>query len=76
MKLIDHLFRAPSITISRTSKLLDITHAAAAHNVRKLVEAGILAERTGRKRDQIFVAMDILRIVEDAKGTRAPTKHS
>ncbi len=73
LKLIDHLFHVPSITIGRASDFLQVTPAAASYNVTKLVEAGILSERTGRKRDQIFVAMEILRIVENAQNaTRSP----
>jgi len=66
LKLIDHLFQAPSITIGRAAELLDVTTAAASYNVKKLVEAGILTERTGRKRDQVFVALEIVGIVETA----------
>ena len=66
LKLVDDLLRRPSMTIGQAAKLLGVTHAAASANIGKLVQAGILTERTGRKRDQVFVAMDILRIVEDA----------
>jgi Fic family protein len=59
-KLIDHLFSVPAITIGDAAKVLEITPAAAAHNVRKLVGAGILNELTGRKRGQVFVAGEIL----------------
>lgn len=66
LKLVDDLLRRPSMTIGQAAKLIGVTHAAASANIGKLVQAGILTERTGRKRDQVFVAMDILRIVEDA----------
>lgn len=70
LKLIDHLFKVPSTTIGRAAELLKVTPAAASHNIGKLVEAGILVERTGRQRGQVFVAMDILRIVESARAER------
>lgn len=70
LKLIDHLFKVPSTTIGRAAELLKVTPAAASHNIGKLVEAGILLERTGRQRGQVFVAMDILRIVESARTGR------
>lgn len=70
--LIDHLFKVPSTTIRRAAEVLKVTPAAASHNIGKLVDAGILAERTGRQRGQVFVAMEILRIVEGARtGGRA-----
>ncbi|HET7755151.1 MAG TPA: hypothetical protein VFK85_14680 [Anaeromyxobacteraceae bacterium] len=68
IKLVDRLFQSPSITIARAAEILDVTPAAASYNLNKLVDAGILFERTGRKRDQVFVALEILRIVENAHG--------
>ena len=64
LKLIDHLFKSPSITIGRAATLLRVTDVAASNNVRKLVDAGILSERTGRKWGQVFVAMDILKFMD------------
>lgn len=58
--LIDDLFRVPTITISRTGALLGVTPAAASYNLRKLQAHGIVAEVTGRTRDQVFVAREIL----------------
>lgn len=64
LKLIDELFKTPSITIGRTAKVLDITNASASANLHKLVEAGILVERTGRVRNQRFAAPGILEFFE------------
>jgi Fic family protein len=41
---------------------MQVTPAAAAANLRKLVDAKILVEVTGRKRDQRFVAPEILQV--------------
>jgi Fic family protein len=72
LKLIDRLFQVPSITIGRAAEALKVTPAAAANNVGKLVDAAVLVERTGKRRGQVFVAMDIVRIVESArKGRKA-----
>jgi len=60
VKLIDHLFAVPSINIKFAARLLDVTHQAAAGNIRKLVGAGILREATGRRRNQVFLADGIL----------------
>jgi Fic family protein len=72
LKLIDRLFGNPWTTIGRAAKALDVTPAAASNNIEKLVAEGILTERTGRKRDQVFVATPILGLVEDAG--RAPAR--
>lgn len=66
LKLVDVLFRSPAITISQAAKILKVTPVAASSNIGKLVDAKILRERTGRKRDRMFVATDILDLVENA----------
>jgi Fic family protein len=59
----DSLFERPSVSLAHAATLLGgVTPAAASANVRKLVDAGILAEVTGRKRDQRFVANEIIRV--------------
>jgi Fic family protein len=61
-QLIDNLFVSLSITMT-TAQTLKITPAAAAANIRKLTEGGVLREITGRKRDQVFVAHEILKFM-------------
>jgi len=63
-KLIDELFETPAIRIADAEKILKVTAASASSNIKKLVGAGIIEERTGRKRDQVFVAMDIVRLMD------------
>jgi Fic family protein len=64
LKLVDGLFDHPAITVNGAAKQLGVTHRAASQNIVKLVEAGILAEATGRARNRIFVAGEIVRAVE------------
>jgi Fic family protein len=49
--------------MTTTAKALKITPAAAAANIRKLTAGGVLREATGRKRDQVFVAHEILKFM-------------
>ena len=72
LKLVDQLFKSPSITFGQAAKLLKVTDVTASSNVRKLVEAGILTERTGRKWGQVFVAMEIIALI----GRRSRGKRS
>jgi Fic family protein len=65
-RLVDELFRTPAMSIGRAAGVLGVTPAAAAANVQKLVAAGILVEHTGRRRDRLFVAPDILAFMRDA----------
>jgi Fic family protein len=64
-RLVDELFQSPAITIGRATEVLKVTPAAAAYNLRKLQAAGIVVEQTGRRRDQIFVAPEILVFMSD-----------
>jgi Fic family protein len=70
IRLIDELFQSPSITIRRAASILDITAQGAANNVHKLEEAGIVREITGRTRNQVFVADEILAFLYDQPDTR------
>jgi Fic family protein len=64
LKLGDGLLEAPVLTIPQAAKRLRITHRAATLNVMKLVEAGVVAEVTGRGRNRVFVARGILGVLE------------
>jgi Fic family protein len=62
LRMVDSLFERPSTSIGVAGEVMQVTPAAAAANLRKLVEAEILIEVTGRRRDQRFVAPEILRV--------------
>lgn len=63
LKLVDHLFESPAIRIGMAQEHLGVTFRAASQNVQKLVEAGILHETTGRDRNRVFVAREILALL-------------
>lgn len=64
LKLSDHLFDMPAITVRAARELLGLSHRAAVLNIEKLVAAGVLAEVDGRGRARIFVATEILDVIE------------
>lgn len=68
LRLVDRLFQTPSITIKKASEVLDMTHQGAANNIHRLEDAGILREVTGRKRNQVFVAEEIVGFMYDSGG--------
>lgn len=72
LKLVDSLFQTPALSVGQTATLLGVTHAAASANVRKLVDAGILTEVTGRQRGRVFLAPEILRYVRGEVPSAAP----
>lgn len=63
LKLVDELFANPAITVSSIAKLLKVTKRSAQMNIHKLMDNGILQEVTGRERNRIFVASEILNIL-------------
>jgi Fic family protein len=64
LRLVDQLFAYPAITTNQASKLLKVTHRSAQLNVDKLIHKGILKEVTGKQRNRVFVAPQIVRIIE------------
>jgi len=64
MQLVDALFDVPMLTIPRARDVLGITHRAATLNVEKLVDFGLLREIRHGGRPRLFVAREVMRVVE------------
>ncbi len=62
--IVDDLFRNPAMTAPHVAKRFKITLRSAQQNINKLVAAGILKEATGRQRNRVYVAQEVLRAVE------------
>lgn len=62
--LIDFLFESPILTVKQVADRLDVTFRGAQQNIDKLVAADILRETTGRARNRVFVAREILKAVD------------
>jgi Fic family protein len=60
--LVDQLFQQPAMSVGLAQQVLGVTFASAQNNVMRLVALGILKEVTGRKRDRIFIAPEILHL--------------
>lgn len=60
--LVDELFKQPAVSVGLAQQALGVSFASAQNNVMRLVNLGILKEVTGRKRDRIFIAPEILRL--------------
>jgi Fic family protein len=67
LQMVDDLFSTPALDVSSASKRLNVTPRAAQLNVDKLIQSGILKEATGRRRNRIFVAAEIIDIIEAAE---------
>jgi Fic family protein len=60
--LVDQLFMQPAMSVSLARQLLRVSFLSAQNNVMRLVKLGILKEMTGRKRNRIFIAPEILQL--------------
>ncbi|MCK4858809.1 MAG: Fic family protein, partial [candidate division Zixibacteria bacterium] len=69
-RLIEEIFQNPVISISGLSKKWDVPFISVKRGLMKLVEIGILAEATKRKRNRLFVAprlMELLTATDKAR---------
>ena len=60
LKVLPHY---PVLTIRRLANILDISVPATTQAVEQLIEAGVLTERTGHKRNRVFSASEALSII-------------
>lgn len=72
--LVDALFDTPAITITGAQSLLGVTHRAASANIDKLVNAGIVQELTGRRRNRVFLAEQVLAAVQGTETQGSATE--
>ena len=61
--LIDALFERPVLTIKRVEALARVTTPTASAHLKRLEEAGIVSEQTGRPRNRIYLAPELVRAV-------------
>lgn len=54
LTLLEDLYRHPVVSVNYVAQLLGMTHAGANNLVRRMVEAGVLVEITGRPRYRAF----------------------
>ena len=63
LRALDVLPHYPVATVGRLAVLLDVSWPQAARAVSQLVEVGILEERTGYRRNRLFIAREALAII-------------
>ena len=64
LKLVDSLFETPYLTMQRAASMLGVTNRTSQRHIQKLVETGILEEATGETRNRVYLARDILGVIE------------
>jgi Fic family protein len=61
---VDHLFARPVTDINETARALDVTFEAARRLVNSLESEGVLEEITGRRRDRVYAARQVMRLLQ------------
>jgi Fic family protein len=71
LAITDRLFLNPYVTATRLAERLGVSFPTVQAAIDRLVEAGILREVTGRQRNRIYCAEELLRTIE---GEQAPSR--
>ena len=66
LSLLDNLMASPATTMQKVARDLSVTPRTAQQVIRQLIEAGIVTETTGKKRGRVYVAAEIIAVVEAA----------
>ncbi|MFY1674796.1 Fic family protein [Plantactinospora sp. WMMB334] len=66
VRIVEDLFGYPLITARLTAERHAVSYQAANTAIRRLVELGILEERTGRRHGRVFAARRVLNIINSA----------
>ncbi len=67
LRLVDELFVTPAITLQTATRRLKVTPRSAQKIIEKLVGAGVLSEITGRRRNRVYMAKQILSAMQGKK---------
>lgn len=63
-RVIDHLFASPAVTARSLREAVGGANQTVRNYIDLLVEVGILQEITGRKKDQVYIATEILDLAD------------
>jgi Fic family protein len=69
LRLLDDLFRAPGVTVDGARQVLGTSQPTALALVNAFVDAGILKEITGKKRNRFFFFADYIALFPEAEVT-------
>jgi len=65
LQTVDLLFARPVLTVRQLAISLKVNFPTAQRYVNRLEEAGLLQEITGRARNRVYCADDVLRAIEE-----------
>jgi len=65
LQVVDLLFARPVLTVRQVEATLDVNFSTAQRYVNHLMEAGLLREITGRARNRVYRADEVLQVIEE-----------
>jgi Fic family protein len=65
VQLVDEVLASPFITVNGAMQALQVSFPTAQNAIKRLVEAGILQEVTGHRRNRVYRAQEILALLDD-----------
>ena len=65
LHLVDLIFMKPVLNAKTAKEFLKVTFPAVQKAIRSLEEVGILKETTGQKRNRVYVAQEVMKILEE-----------
>ena len=73
LRLVDELFASPYLTLRRATDATGATAKNAQNVIDKFVAAGLLREMTGKQRNRVDCADQILHLIDQPMNVTAPT---
>lgn len=64
---IDHLLEHTAVTIRHASELLGVSYPTAQGPIQRLERRGVLDEATGKRRDRVYRAREVLAVLDDRR---------
>ena len=74
LEAINHLFANPVSSIGELAQVLGVTFEAARRLVGSLEERGVLEEITGRRRNRVYAAREIVEVLQGPLENELPAK--
>ncbi len=73
LRVVDELFASPFLTVNRAADVGQVTRAAAQNTIDKLADVGLIREITGKQRNRVYCADEILRLLDEPLTDTPPT---
>jgi Fic family protein len=76
LQVVDLLFARPVLTANQVATALNVDFSTAQRYVNQLEEAGLVREVTGKARNRVYRADEVLRVIEEPLGSSGEERHA